>query len=349
MSKLDEVLASTARRAKELATKLTKSVLSFVLGHRTAGRDAVRPILQEGFDDQYLDVFADALSKVSGESITAKDASSYKVGGVALSQQLYNHADQTAAAVATILDEHVKYGHNAQALALDLYDGYGPGEEILDPKVRLPKYIDDAALNRDMDALMARIQANTIKTPALRQAYLDALDAIIADKGDKAIGKALDVAVKERYRYFANRIAQTELARVQNQKTAREIMDDPNVEVVRYRISASHPKPDICDCFGNTDRYGLGAGLYPKAKAPLAPCHPFCRCTCTPVRGVSARNAVDDPTAFQRYVANLDPATARQVAGSKSKRDAVLGGADLLDVVNAGRPDEYQIKFLNDA
>lgn len=41
------------------------------------------------------------------------------------------------------------------------------------------------------------------------------LDAILGDAGQEAIDKALFVAVQERYRYFANRIAQTELSRAQ--------------------------------------------------------------------------------------------------------------------------------------
>lgn len=44
---------------------------------------------------------------------------------------------------------------------------------------RLPKYLDDAVLNGEMDALMARIQATQLKPP-LRAAYLQALDQVLA-------------------------------------------------------------------------------------------------------------------------------------------------------------------------
>jgi hypothetical protein len=130
---------------------------------------------------------------------------------------------------------------------------------------------------------------------------------------------------------------------------ARALMADDEIEVVRYQLSVTHPAPDICDALAYADRFGLGPGLYPKGKAPLPPSHPWCRCTCTPVLGRKAGEIREDPTAIARYLANLDANTARQVAGSRAKRDAVLKGDSLLDLVNAKRPEWYRIGTIDEA
>jgi len=343
------LLDRIAHRITDLARDLKTRVFDFVTRKKTAKRDELRPVMQQTFDDPYLEELGDALGHVTGRRLTVEQMRRFIVGEVTLSKRLYHQANQTAAAVTQILRAHVKYEHDARKLALDLYTGYGrKATEILNPRVRLPKYLDDARLNREMDAVLARIQASTLKTPALRAAYLDSLDAIIRDKGEKAIDKALGIAVQERYRYFANRIAQTELARTQNREIARELMADDEIEVVRYQLSATHPAPDICDCFAHANRFGLGPGLYPKGKAPLPPSHPHCRCVCTPVLGLKAANAREDPDAIQKYLFLLDADTARQVAGSKAVRDAVLKGENLLDLINANRPAGYRIGALGD-
>jgi hypothetical protein len=77
-------------------------------------------------------------------------------------------------------------------------------------------------------------------------------------------------------RYFANRIAQTELHRAFTTKQAADLMEDEEVEWVQWRLSVTHPRPDICDLHAHVDRYGLGPGVYPKPLAPLPPAHPHC-------------------------------------------------------------------------
>ncbi|MGQ9815609.1 MAG: hypothetical protein ACUVR3_10760 [Candidatus Roseilinea sp.] len=343
------LLDRIARRIVELASELKARVLSFVLRKKKkATREEIRAELQT-FDDPYLEELGDAIGHVTGRRLTVEEMRRFVVGEVTLSHLLYHQADRTAATVARLLREHVKYEHDARKLALDIFTGYGRKEtEILNPRVRLPRYLDDARLNRDMDALLARIQASKLRTPALRAAYLDALDAIIADKGTKAIDRAMKTAVQERYRYFANRIAQTELARVQNRQRARELMADKEIEVVRYQMSATHPAPDICDALAHADRYGLGPGLYPKALAPMPPCHPWCRCTCVPVRGIKAGDVSEDPEAIVKYLLTQDPKTAIKIAGSRAKLAAVFTGKSLLDLVNANRPAGYRIGVLGD-
>lgn len=343
------LLGGIAQRISALAQRLTARVAAFIKGkERVKHRDLV-DLMREEFDGPYVAELAEAMSEVTGERITRKAMREYLVGEVTLSRRLYQQAGQTASRVQQIVQAHTRYGHDARKLALELYEGYGfRADEVLKPIVRLPGYLNDASLNGGMDALLARIQAANLKTPALRAAYLDALDRIIRDKGAKAIDRALDVAVQERYRYFANRIAQTELARAQNNQRAREIMADDEIQAVRFQMSVTHPAYDLCDLYARMDRYGLGPGIYPKGLAPNPPVHPFCRCHIVPLLGVSAANAREIPDAARRVLFFADPKDAARMAGSRAKRDAMFEGSDPEAIYNAGRPDGYRIRTMGD-
>ena len=53
---------------------------------------------------------------------------------------------------------------------------------------------------------------------------------------------------------------------------------NPGTKGVKYILSKSLPKQDICDDITGTDAYGLGIGVYPIDSAPSYPFHPHCLC-----------------------------------------------------------------------
>ena len=55
----------------------------------------------------------------------------------------------------------------------------------------------------------------------------------------------------------------------------------PWVDGVKWNLSASHPKPDICDDWATQDSDGLGAGCYLPRNAPVD--HPNGLCFLTDV------------------------------------------------------------------
>ena len=69
-------------------------------------------------------------------------------------------------------------------------------------------------------------------------------------------------------RYFANRIAQTELHRAYSDEKSREMVADAELTVVQVRMSATHPKTDICDFHSRLDKYGLGPGAIRRRSRP---------------------------------------------------------------------------------
>lgn len=344
------LLGGIAQRIEAAAKGMFGRLLGLLRAKKNAPTKKEVVQVLSRFDQEYAEELAKGMSQVSGERVTAQQVQTYLIGDVALSDRLYHQSQQTANRVQRILKDHVKYAHDARKLALDLFEGYGfKDEDVLNPKVRLPKYLNDALLNRDMDALLARIKrASKLKTAPLRAGYLQLLDKILKTQGQAAIERAMETAVYERYRYFANRIAQTELARTQMDQHARELMADESLEVVQYCLSQTHPKPDICDLYAHQNAYGLGPGLYPKARAPKPPAHPFCRCHWRPRLDLSAAGAQENPQAAADHLKSLDSRAAARVAGSRAKRDEVLNGTHFDDVVNAGRPAAYKVGRLGD-
>ena len=88
------------------------------------------------------------------------------------------------------------------------------------------------------------------------------------------------MAVQEKARYHAERIARTENARAYADGQMSRYMNDPDVVALKWKLGSRHPRYDICDFYANADLYGLGKGVYPKDKFPRLPAHPHCMCLC---------------------------------------------------------------------
>jgi hypothetical protein len=136
----------------------------------------------------------------------------------------------------------------------------------------------DPGVRSSIVRTLSRIQASTLRTPALRAAYLQAIDDAARGAGAERLKKKLWVAYQEKMRYTANRIATTELHSAYETKKAQGIMADSQLKWVQVKMSAYHPKTDLCDYFSSVNAYGKGPGVYPKGKAPKPTYHPFCRC-----------------------------------------------------------------------
>ena len=146
----------------------------------------------------------------------------------------------------------------------------------------LREALRDEGLKSELARLIARGQISQIRTAPLQAAYQQAINQFEAGAGMARLERALDVAYQERMRYFANRIAQTELHRTYSDQKAREFMADETVSVLQVVMSRTHPKFDICGLHAGLNKYGLGPGCYPKAEAPKPGFHPFCRCVLRP-------------------------------------------------------------------
>ena len=335
----------TAEQIAALSARAYERVVALVRQGSTA-REAISAALSD-FSGPYYEIMANSLSHTLAASIGTDAVRDWPVRGVTLSTALYHDAREVAVATAAVVAAHTKWQHATRKLALEIYEGYNfKTREVLRPAVGLPKYMRNAAVEGEIVALLSRMQASQLKTGALKAGYMEALDAILNGAGQNALEKALWVATQERYRYFANRIAQTELHRAHTAQRAREFMEWGELEVVEYRLSASHPKPDICDVFARQDLHGLGPGRYPKAECPAPPIHPHCRCLLAPILGAKGTSRKQRTDAAAEYLRSLKPNEARQIAGSKAKLEEMLQGRSPQDVWNQGRPEGYRIEGL---
>ena len=202
--------------------------------------------------------------------------------------------------------------------AMKLYDGYDTADNIL-RQADLPKYLRkiqnltknlyagdrNAARNSELYKKVTK-DIRKLKTPALRAAYNQALEAsstdkpralakakklletgnkeafnkLLAEEREKALKKALWVATQEKTRYHAERIARTESARAYYEGQMAEAERDPDIWGFKWVLSTAHVHGNSdCDCYDNSMAdMGYGRGVYPKNDVPELPAHPNCMC-----------------------------------------------------------------------
>lgn len=88
-------------------------------------------------------------------------------------------------------------------------------------------------------------------------------------------------AIRGDIRYNAMRLARTELAHAYSEASIQCAKIAPWVLGLKWNLSASHPKPDICDKWATDDLYGLGKGVYKPDRVPVD--HPNGLCFLTDV------------------------------------------------------------------
>ena len=108
------------------------------------------------------------------------------------------------------------------------------------------------------------------------------------DKYLGVTGKAYTTAIKPSItgrgtvKYNALRMARSEINIAYHIAHQEGAVKSPLVVGVRWNLSGSHPKYDICDELATQDLYGLGKGVYPPKHMPEYP-HPNCFCHKTDV------------------------------------------------------------------
>lgn len=315
---------------------------------------------QVDFSDQFSEALAASFSSLLQRSVQTSAVRDMPVGEIPLSAWLYSHSQEVATEVARIVRQHAQGVQQARELSLALYDGYSPQDGVRRPlegsaRGELPQALRsmtaDPAARASLQQLMTQgqQQAGRLRTRALRAAYLEAFEAWERGAGQEALQKRLDVAQREKNRFLADRIAQTELHRAHQAVISRDLMQDADTTVVQVKLNPTHPRVDICDLHTRADLWGLGPGLYPKAEAPRPPFHPFCRCVLRPRPSLSAAGAQFKPGAAAGFLRRLGPDGARMVMGSNARAAEVLDGAAPMAVVDRGKPASYRTLSVGEA
>lgn len=223
-------------------------------------------------------------------------------------------------------------------MARELYDGYNSGKAVTMQQA-LPKYLQIVrnaygtprivAESRKALRNIERLSQNGAPTKALKAAYKQLIET--AQTGaEEALNKACWVAMQEKSRYIADRIARTEMARAWADGFLADIMQDDDVVAVKWKLSSRHPVFDVCDMYSKANMYNLGAGIYPKAKIPPLPAHPHCLCSFTTVYAGEVdlkkqKNCIK--AEGEKWLANLSDDHRRKVLGIQGNK-AFKRGAD---------------------
>jgi len=205
------------------------------------------------------------IKTAAGNSITKDAYIPYLLKNLKLSNRIHNNVRDIEKQALKTINEHLQTKGTLADLRKKLLEGYRfKDEDILDVKAKLPKYLDKP---------LAKLKVMELKTKPLKAAYLQLLNS----KTEEAFKKNIEVALWEKSRYFAERIAKTEEARVFAFSKASDILQNDEITLAKYNLCSCHKITDQCDFFASVD-FGYGKGIYPKEEMVTLPLHPHCYC-----------------------------------------------------------------------
>lgn len=318
-------------------------------------REAVEKVLDDlNFESRNTEMVVSAVvaGAIAGfglqpEQVTSKAKAEIKnvllkkpwsADGMKLSERLHGVDKVLRQNIISTVTASVNNSDSVIEMARKLYDGYNSSKEVIKP-AELPEYLKKLvrqarfAMQGDASELskLGVLQAvqklknpDRLTTKALKRAYKDLVNAC-AKLDSAAIDKALWVAVQEKSRYYAERIARTESARAWYEGYMADSDSDDDVAGFKYTLSSAHKtKPyDICDVYANGD-FGFGKGIWPKGRQPEIPVHPHCMCYYSKVfkwqlkgewKPEKAREYINSRSAVQKQLLFGKDGAARYLAG----------------------------------
>lgn len=247
--------------------------------------------------------------------------------GMNLSRRLHGASKQMREAIVNTIRTQLKRNASWTNMARELYDGYNSGKAVVREQ-DLPRYLqavrratagspEQLRAARQTWNNIGRLARNGAPTKSLKAAYSQLVQQALTGS-EKGLQKACWVAVQEKSRYVAERIARTEMARAYADGFLAAIKDDDDVVAVKWKTGTRHPVFDICDMYAKADMYGLGAGIYPKDKLPQMPAHPHCMCRMVKIfaldlDGKQAKENIE--TAVNSYLEKLSDRQRKQLLG----------------------------------
>jgi hypothetical protein len=268
---------------------------------------ALYPVMQVMADEAQAQIIAEAVRGYGGalpDGVSDRlFTHSWAPDKLTLSERTTRGGLLVQALVAQTIKKQLRKSTTYRQTALTIFDGYQKGGLI--PTQDLPKFLQEiVAAGRRADIPRAKL-LNMLKpvkkeiakrtTVGMRAAYTQLVRAVEA-QNEKALDNAIYVATQERTRYFAERIARTEMARAYHDGFLARWDANEDCIAYQWRLSGRHPVYDICDLYAKANLYGLGAGIFPKGKVPLIPAHPNCMCSLKPV----IRGMLDNETPHER-------------------------------------------------
>lgn len=330
--------------------KLSKQLMDDVLAEYYATRDVASGVSLGELLDEYLGQYNDDVAEQIETSIYKELSGSFTKSipsvvptSVALSDMLYKNKEYVQSQVLDILKDSTKFGETASSVAEKIYDGYDSGDGVLDVVDKMPKYIQDFIDDPINNAEAFFEQMGDLAGKPYKTAVGD-IGKALESLDEEAIAKAMGTLLEEKARYYADRIAKTEIQRAKELANAKDMMNDPDIVYVKWELSQRHTIFDICDYYARLDQ-GYGAGIYKVGTSPHIPLHPHCMCKMIPHYHKIKKKSIKNPS--KKLMDKLSLNQQRQIAGSWDKLDDYYSGTPLIDVFNKARP-KYPITSVAD-
>jgi hypothetical protein len=173
--------------------------------------------------------------------------------------------------------------------------------------------------------------------------------AVEKGNGDLA-AKAVHWWIYDKQLFHLKRIARTEMATAGHRAVIDDTQDNAQILGYQWRLSASHPRPDICDYYANIEM-GLGRGVFTKESVPRHKAHPHCMCLLIPrVTRINHAGSQD----YAAFVKGVSPERRAQLL-PKWAQDAIDKGVPMDQLIRAdgfgliSRKDAAALQLIEDA
>jgi hypothetical protein len=162
----------------------------------------------------------------------------------------------------------------------------------------------------------ARRHVETLADGGTRRQARVAFERIVAGitaGREDLTARALQWWIYDRQLYKLRRIVRTEMSTAYHRAVIAASRDDPDVKGYRWQLSASHPRPDICDYYASVE-LGLGAGVWPKDMVPADKAHPHCMCSLSPTTRAMRKDGKRGATSLEDFLARVSPEMRERLA-----------------------------------
>lgn len=353
--------AQNAAEARRLArfferefAKIEKAISQFIIREINKGTNidkAVRlAFVESGLDNTMREIFEKRIVESAAiglgilpTAITADVADSMRKSLIdkawtgdklSLGKRISKANRRTQRAVSATIKRNFRTENNYTKLTNKLSTFIEKGrlrrDEVNSQVNRILKATSQADLKRDLKKFQRQVDNMSemqFTRSRLGKSYQRFINAVDSGKPER-IAKAIANAVKVKNRATAQRIAVTELNRAYHDGFFAVEQNNDDVVAYRWNLSSAHKIYDICDVHANADKFGLGAGVYPKDNYPIYPAHPNCKCYVSRVYDIGTKtekSQIRDGTA--RYIDRQTAKNQQLLLGIKGRKKFLETGA----------------------
>ena len=288
---------------KKKYKKKGKKVVEILVQKLEAGEDVEQAIretievthFQDMLDQDTKNAIAASMAAGMGRSsipLLPEMETPWDPSELTLSEKLHSIHREIHQKIGNIVQQQVRLHNHASDIRKALYDGYNGQKTEAVLQQELPQYIKGAVdfIRRtpfektDKECrlrLIRRIerQAKALTSKPLKTAYKE-LAIQLGKNNEDGLKRAVYVAVQEKSRYVAERIARTESARAWADGFIARYETDDTVASYRWEVSSAHPVRTYAICMLTRTCGGWERGFIRKTNARH---FPHCLCYLSPI------------------------------------------------------------------